>query len=175
MSSGATTSNDLNCAAGFRARRWRTLVLFLAALVLLALAVGLFAHFDRSNRDAQQQLEQARQTLAQAQRQQSLVQQQVALHEALEQLAGRAQALALAPAQWSQRRINLQDQTLTRMAADRLLGSTGRGAGHVFATRAFDLSVVRPGEGLFQLPGSDNRSLRLSMQGTAFFSTRGRP
>ncbi|HET6633215.1 MAG TPA: hypothetical protein VFG73_10975 [Rhodanobacteraceae bacterium] len=171
--STTASSERLTCAAGLRARRRNVLVGFVLALLVLGFAMWMFVRAHRASAEAGFELQQARQALVQAHHQQDLRKQQAALHQALGTLAAEAHARGLAPDQWSERRVSLRQQAIGRAAADDVLTSTGRGNGHLFAAESFDLSVTRADEGLFELPADANQPLRLTMSGTAFFSTRG--
>ena len=95
------------------------------------------------------------------------------LTEMVSQLAQRAEVLGLGINQWSERKINLQQQTVPRDAANDILVGTARGNGRMFVTEAFDLSVTRPDEDLFVAPVEVNQPLRMTLRGTALFGTRG--
>lgn len=167
------SGDGIACAGRIRARRRNLLIAFALALLLLVFAMEVFVSARQQDRQASLELQQASQAVVQAQQQQSLADQQTQLHDALKQLASHAQALGLAPEQWSERRVSLRQQSIGRAAADDILGSTGRGNGHLFAVQAFDLSVTRVDESLFSVPVEINQPLRMTMSGTAFFSTRG--
>lgn len=170
---GVPTGDSLACAGRLRARRRNGMVAFVLALLALAVATSVLVSARLQNRQAAVALEQSQQSLQQAQHRQALADQQVRLHDTLAQLAGHAQAYGLAPEQWSERRVGLRQQSIGRAAADDILTSTGRGNGHLFAVQAFDLSVTRADESLFELPAQSDQPLRMTMGGTAYFSTRG--
>ena len=172
MNSGESVIR-LNCAGRLRSRRRTTLLLFVLALLLLVTAVAVFVARHQRNMRADMAMSQARQALMQARHRQDVVQQQTRLVDALRQLDQRARALGLAPQQWSERKISLRQQSVPREAADDILTSTGRGNGRLFAVDAFDLSVTRPDESLFDVPAEGNQPLRMTMSGTALFATRG--
>lgn len=163
----------LDCAARLQSRRRSVLALFALAVLLLVIAVAVFVMAHQREMRADLALQQARQTLMDARHREDVVQQQSHLHAALQQLDKQARALGLAPQQWSERKINLQQQSVPRDAANDILASTGRGNGRLFAVDAFDLSVTRSDEGLFQVPATSGQPLRMTMNGTALFGTRG--
>lgn len=170
--SNVVASDDLAIAGQLRARRRLVLGGFALALLLLIVGMAVFVIAHRQARLADVTLRQATQSLAEARHQKDMANQQSKLHAAMQQLATRAEALGLGPDQWSERRVNLHQQPVDRAMADNILTSTGRGNGHLFAAKTFDLSVVNAKEGLFQLPPDNNQPLRMTMSGTALFSTR---
>jgi len=169
----APSGDSLACAGRLRARRRNVMVAFVLALLVLVLAISVFLSARLHDRQAGVALEQSQQSLQQARHRQTLADQQTRLHDTLTRLAGHAQAYGLAPEQWSERRVGLRQQSIGRAAADDILTSTGRGNGHLFAVQAFDLSVTRADESLFELPVQSDQPLRMTMGGTAYFSTRG--
>jgi hypothetical protein len=169
----APSGDGLACASHLRTRRRTVLVAFGLALLVLALAISVFVSARLQDRQAGVVLEQSQQSLQQARHRQALAEQQTRLHDTLGQLAAHARTYGLAPEQWSERRVGLRQQSIGRAAADDILTTTGRGNGHLFAVQAFDLSVTRADEGLFELPALADQPLRMTMGGTAYFSTRG--
>ncbi len=163
----------LTCADRLQSRRRNVLLLFVLALLLLIVAVSVFVTMHQRNLRAGLELDQARHALMDARHQEDMVRQQSTLHDVLKRLDTRARSLGLAPQQWSERKINLHQQSVPRDAANDILVSTGRGNGRLFAVDAFDLSVTRPDESLFQAPANNNQPLRMTMSGTALFGTRG--
>lgn len=174
MNAAAATVR-LTCAAGLQSRRRRVLLIFVLALLLLALATAMFVTTHQHTLQAELELTQARQMLMDARHHEDVVGQQVALHQALVDLDQHARRLGLAPQQWSERRVNLHQQAMPREAANDILLGTGRGNGRLFAVDAFDLSVTRPDESLFELPVGNSLPLRMTLSGTALFGTRGTP
>ena len=164
---------QLACADRLRARRRNGLMLFVLALLLLIVGMGVFATMHQRDLVSGIELDQARQAMVRARHQEDIAKQKSALHDVLADLDKRAHALGLAPDQWSERKINLRQQSIPRDAANDILVSTGRGNGRLFAVDAFDLSVTRPEEGLFAVPAENNQPLRMTMSGTALFGTRG--
>lgn len=173
MSSGEANHVSLASAQGIRDQRSRTLVVFTVALLLLIAAVALSAWAHKRSNEALNELRQAEGSVANARQQQAMVNKQRLLQEASKQLALRAETLGLGVNQWSERKINLQQQTVPRDAANDILVGTGRGNGRLFMTESFDLSVTRPDENLFVAPTEVNQPLRLTLRGTALFGTRG--
>lgn len=163
----------LDCADRLQSRRRNTLLLFVLALLLLAAAVSAYVVMHQRDMRADLHLDQARQALISARHEEDVVKQQSKLHDALKQLDSHARSLGLAPQQWSERKINLHQQSVPRDAANDILVSTGRGNGRLFAADAFDLSVTRADESLFRTPAGSSQPLRMTMSGTALFGTRG--
>jgi len=135
--------------------------------------VALSAWAHKRKNEARSELAQAENTVINARQQQVLVNKQRLLQEASRQLAQRAETLGLGMNQWSERKINLQQQTVPRDVANDILVGTSRGNGRLFLTESFDLSVTRPDENLFVAPTEVNQPLRLTLRGTALFGTRG--
>jgi len=173
MSSGEASNVSLASAQGIRDQRRKALVLFSVALLLLIIAVGLSAWAHNASNEARSELGQAQDTVATARLEQLKANKQRALQDASKQLAQRAETLGLGINQWSERKINLQQQTVPRDAANDILVGTARGNGRMFLTESFDLSVTRPDENLFVAPIEVNQPLRMTLRGTALFGTRG--
>jgi hypothetical protein len=173
MSLGEANNVSLASSQTIRNQRRRALIIFTLALLLLIAAVTLSAIANQRNDQARVDLSEAKETAAQAGHQQVLAKKQRELQDASKKLAERAQALGLGVDQWSERKINLQQQTVPRDAANDILVGTGRGNGRMFLTESFDLSVTRPDEGLFVAPIDGNQPLRMTLRGTALFGTRG--
>lgn len=173
MSSAEATNISLTSAQGIRDQRRRSLIVFTTALVLLIVAVALSAWANIRNNEARSELGQAEGMVASALQGQVVANKQRLLQEASKALAQRAETLGLGINQWSERKINLQQQTVPRDAANDILVGTGRGNGRLFLTESFDLSVTRPDENLFVAPTEVNQPLRLTLKGTALFGTKG--
>ncbi|MGB8633992.1 MAG: hypothetical protein WCD66_03055 [Rhodanobacteraceae bacterium] len=163
----------LACADRLQSRRRSVLLMFVLALLLLIVAVGVFVAMHQRDLRAGLELDRARQASIDARHQEDVARQQSRLRDVLQQLDKRARSLGLAPQQWSERKINLHQQSIPRVAANDILVSTGRGNGRLFASDAFDLSVTRSSESLFEVPADNNQPLRMTMSGTALFGTRG--
>ncbi len=163
----------LTCADRLHSRRRSVLLVFVLALLLMIVAMAAFVAMHQRNLRAGLELERARQALMDARHQEDMARQESALHVALKHLDKRARSLGLAPQQWSERKVNLHQQSVPRVAANDILVSTGRGNGRLFASDAFDLSVTRSSESLFEVPADSNQPLRMTMSGTALFGTRG--
>jgi hypothetical protein len=173
MSSAEATNISLASAQGIRDQRRRALIVFTTALILLIVALALSAWAHIRNNEARSELSQAEGLVASARQRQAVANKQRLLQEASKALAQRAETLGLGMNQWSERKINLQQQTVPRDAANDILVGTGRGNGRLFLTESFDLSVTRPDENLFVAPTEVNQPLRLTLRGTALFGTKG--
>ncbi len=150
---------------------------WMASLAVLQLGcvagvlVGSASWLSTARRDvarAQQDLAGVELSLA-AQKQQ---QDRIALRERLLQ---RVRESGLAPAQWAERRLNVQQVALSREAAREVLGDIARAKGKMFYAEQFDLVVSRPDEDLFTPPPSTSAPalVTLSLRGR-LFSQEGR-
>ncbi len=173
MSSGEANNISLASVQGIRDQRRKVLIMFTMALLLLIIAVAVSAWAHKRNDEARSDLDQAEGVVASARQQQEVANKQRLLQEASTKLAQRAESMGLGVNQWSERKINLQQQTVSRDVANDILVGTSRGNGRLFVTESFDLSVTRPDENLFVAPIEVNQPLRLTLRGTALFGTRG--
>ena len=173
MSPVEATHISLASAQGIRDQRRKVLVVFTVALLFLIAALALSAWAHKRSNEAKSEVSQANNVIASARQQKMVADKQHLLQEASRQLAQRAEVLGLGINQWSERKINLQQQTVPRDAANDILVGTARGNGRMFLTEAFDLSVTRPDEDLFVVPVEVNQPLRMTLRGTALFGTRG--
>lgn len=76
----------------------------------------------------------------------------------------------LAPARWTDRRVNRPTMALSRSEAETVLRQqVATGSGQWFAADRFDVSVIDPSEGLFTPAQTDDRGFSVEMLGTVYF------
>lgn len=138
--------------------------------VLLLAALAGSAYHARSGVKA---LADARQASATAHRRLQVLDERLTALEArrayakrVNALLARADRLELDRERWSERRIHFSRDQVPRDRAVDLLGTTVSGNRSIFIPDAFELSVLRPGQGLFRRPAWENRSVNLELSGT---------
>lgn len=167
MSTARTTTT-----AAAPTRRQAMLLMLVIALLALVVAALWFAR-ARSELAAAYATVAAEQSgldeLHRQQHEQSLRAELAAAGAALVQ---RATAAGLDPAGWGERRINIRQAQLPREAINELLATTARGDGRLFGADAFELSVTRSEDGLFDVPGTQSQPIALTLRGTLLFKTQ---
>lgn len=73
---------------------------------------------------------------------------------------------------WGERLINVSQTPLPRQDVNDLLGSVTRDGDRLFGAEAFELSVTRVEDGLFDAPDLRSPPLMLTLRGTLLFRTR---
>lgn len=111
------------------------------------------------------------QTLAQTQQLRQEAQLQVRFATEARKLLAEAESAGFNPADWGERRIGVSQTQMSRGEINDLLSGTSRSGSRIFGADAFELSVTRPDEGLFDVP-LDRQPLSLSVRGTLLFRTR---
>lgn len=156
-------------------RQHRHLLLFGGAGLALLAALS-FAGYAQARLNAAQQAElQAQVQQQQAQQHLQQVQMQAQAAQVGVQLLAEAARLGVQPAAWAERRTNLRQALLPREAAEALLLTSARHSGRVFGAEEFELSVTRPDEGLFTVPGEQAAPLRMTLRGLALLRTEVAP
>lgn len=158
------------------ARRQAMLLMLVVAMIAVVAAALWFAHARSELAAAYAAVATAQRELDELhgrQREQGLRNELVAAASALVEHAG---ATGLDPAGWGERRINIRQAQIPREAVNELLATTARGDGRLFGADAFELSVTRSDDGLFDMPGLQNQPVALTLRGTLLFKTQeGRP
>jgi hypothetical protein len=111
-----------------------------------------------------QQLAEARQRLAEAQL-------RVRFASGARELVSQSVAYGYVPSAWGERRISIHQSPMERTAVNDLLGDVARTPSRVFGADAFELSVTRAEEGLFDVPSGREQSLLLTLHGALLFRT----
>lgn len=169
MNSAATTGRP-----GRAAFPGGLLVLGAAAILLLAGLAG-FEQTRRAIPQARADLARAESALAEARLRERLAQQNALLLKAATALQQRAQGMAVSSGFWSERRMNLHQQHLTREEINPLLTTMGRSRSQMLLPETFELSVTKADEGLFQAPDSLAQRMVFSLRGTVLFRISERP
>lgn len=89
--------------------------------------------------------------------------------EALMNEAERTDFLADA---WDERRFGIKQSSMTRKAANRLLGEITTSRGRIFAAEQFELSVKDPQDGLFSHPSLPDADLAVSLRGSLLYRAK---
>ncbi len=89
--------------------------------------------------------------------------------EALMTEAGKADFLADA---WDERRFGIKQSSMTRKAANRLLGEIASSRGRIFSAEQFELSVKDPLDGLFSPPPLPDSDLAVSLRGSLLYRAK---
>lgn len=117
---------------------------------------------------AEQELAAARQRLQEAQL-------RVRLAENATALVAQAKADGLVESRWGERLINVSAAPLPRQDVNHLLASVARDDARIFGAEAFELSVTRPDEGLFDATDPRSPPLLMTLRGTLLFRTEETP
>ncbi|HVI26102.1 MAG TPA: hypothetical protein VM576_07920 [Xanthomonadaceae bacterium] len=112
------------------------------------------------------------QALAAANQRMQEAQLRVKLADGAGELLARAEGEGLVEQAWGERLINVGQAPLTRQEVNDLLAGVARSEGRIFGAEAFELSVTRADEGLFDMPGQRTPPLLLTLRGTLLFRTQ---
>lgn len=152
----------------------RTLRLGGLLLALLCLAgAAAFARTGLSSLSVvRHESAEARQRLDLAQQRMTVLQQHGQLIDTANRLMIESQQIGLQPEEWVERKINLRVLSSPRRNVDRVLQETGADRNRLFVMEAFDLAVLDARSGLFDVVGTDDHGLNLTLRGS-FFAREG--
>lgn len=167
-----STARATPTAATALARRQAKLLLLGAALVAVVVAALWFARARGELAAAYAAVASEQRGLDELHRRQHEQGLRGELAAAAAGLVERARASGLDPAGWGERRINIRQAQLPRQAVNELLATTARGDGRLFGAEAFELSVTRSDDGLFDAPGPQSQPVALTLRGTLLFKTQ---
>lgn len=157
-----------------RLRRSRrgTLIAFGIALGALVFSAVLFNRARSGLNEAYARIGEREQALAAANQRMQEARLQVKLATSARALVNDAINGGFLARHWGERLINVEQAPLDRQAVNELLSGTSRDANRLFGAEAFELSVSRPEEGLFEMPGVRSAPLMLTLRGTLLFRTQ---
>lgn len=147
------------------------LTTFALALGALLLAAAWFTTARQALGDAYLRVNRAEQQLATANQRLREAELRVRLVERASVVTSRANAAGFTANRWGERLINVSQAPMGRQDINNLLGSITRDETRIFGAEAFDLSVTRPDEGLFDTIDPRSPPLLLSLRGTLMFRT----
>lgn len=167
----------MNAAALLRARwaalaRRQQLLWFAGLLALLVLSIALVALLRAQVSEARAQAQQARLSLQMAADIEQVQRLEATLTEAVSTLLAQAEARGMRAGHWGERRINIRQSNLSRDDVNKLLRDITVNDDRLFSSDEFELSVLRPDEGLFSTPPQDS-ALRLTLRGSVLFRLGG--
>lgn len=171
MSSPARSSR-FAVLAQLRQSRRASLLLFAGAMGALLFAAVWFTSARSELAEAYARVGSRQQALSATQQRKQEARLRVQLSDGARQLVQRAQAGGFVEDDWGERLINIRQTPLTRDEVNDLLAGVGRGPARIFGAEAFELSVTRADEGLFDTPDPRSPPLMLSLRGTLLFRTR---
>ncbi|MDC7805917.1 hypothetical protein PQS31_03655 [Luteimonas sp BLCC-B24] len=160
-----------------RQSRRASLLLFGTTLLALIVAAAWFVNARSNLAEAYQRLGGSNQLLSEARVREQEARMRVDYAESSLRMLEAARAQGLSPEFWGERLINLRQSQLSREETLPMLDSVARSPGHLFGADAFELSVTRPDEGLFDPPVTSDRQpapLLLTLRGNLLFRTGGR-
>lgn len=148
---------------------------FAVALGALLLAAGWFTTARQSLGGAYGELAGAQQSLAAAEQRLRDAELRARLAESAGRLVEEARASGHVGEQWGERLINVAQSPMPREDVNHLLASVARDEQRLFGAEAFDLSVTRPDEGLFETTDPRSPPLMVTLRGTLLFRTTEAP
>lgn len=157
-----------------RTRKAALVSFAVASGTLLAAAVW-FTHARRELAEAYAGIGERQQALAAANAALRESELRVRLAQTARSVVDQAHASGYEEAAWGERLINVAQAPLSRQEVNDLLASVARGEDRVFGAEAFELSVTRPEEGLFDPPSARTPPLSLTLRGTLLFRTLAAP
>lgn len=148
--------------------RRQRLLWFTGLLALLLLSILLTALLRAQVTTASAQVQQVRQALQSMADLAQTQQLQAALQQATRELLNDAADRGVRAGQWGERRLNIRQANLSRDEVNTVLRDITVNDDRLFHSDEFELSVLRPDEGLFQVPAQDS-ALRLTLRGSVLF------
>ena len=158
-----------------RQSRRASLLLFAVATGALLVAVVWFTRARSDLAEAYAQVGSRHQALAAAQQRSQEARLRVQLADGAKVLVRRAQSGGFVQDNWGERLINISQTPLVRDEINPLLGGVTRNSERIFGAEAFELSVTRADEGLFDTTDPRSPPLMLSLRGTLLFRTQAMP
>ena len=158
-----------------RAGRSAGLMLLGGAVAVLLLGVVGFDRARDARAQAQRAVANADAMLADARSREQLAQRNRALLEVSSKVQERAQASLVLPRYWSERKIDLRQQSLPRDQLNVVLVSTARNSNQLLKLEEFDVAVTHPDEGLFDGLTGARYPVMATLRGTLNFRISDRP
>ncbi len=159
----------------FSRSRNASLLLFAVALGALSLAAVWFTAARNALDESYELVSSGQQSLAAAEQRLKEAELRVQLSESAKGLAEEAIASGFVEDRWGERLINMEQAPLDREDVGNLLASVSRDDDRIFGAQAFDLSVTRPDEGLFDTVDPRSPPLLMTLRGTLLFRTEESP
>ena len=156
-------------AGASRAGRSVGLMLLAGAVAVLLIGVVGFDLARDARARAQRTVVNADGLLAEARSREQLAQRNRALLEVSGKVQQRAQASLVLPRYWSERKIDLRQQSLQRDQLNSVLVSTARNSNQLLKLEEFDVAVTHPDEGLFGSGAVTRNPVMVSLRGTLNF------
>lgn len=150
-----------------RLSRANSFLLGWAAVVVLAASVIVAQVGHAGLRAAREREARARTALLQAGLMQTQAMARHTVFRKQSEVVSRALDLGINPADWVEHRISLQQTNVSREKANQILLNTALRTNQVFDLQDFDISVLSPEEGLFDVPGASSKGLLVHLEGTA--------
>lgn len=152
--------------------RKASLLMFAVASGALLFAAIWFTHARHDLDQAYSRVSDRQQSLAAANALLQEAQLKVRLATTAHALVNQAHGSGFVDDAWGERLINVAQAPLPRQDVNDLLASVTRSDDRLFGAEAFELSVTRPQEGLFDPPGARSPPLTLTLRGTLLFRTQ---
>jgi hypothetical protein len=169
------TAAPLRLIARATRSRKASLVTFAVALGALLLAAVGFTAARQALGESYLQVSSAQQERAAAEQRLREAELRVQLAENARGVVERAKASGFVEDRWGERLINVAQAPMTREDVNNLLGSVARDDARIFGAEAFELSVTRPDEGLFDATDPRSPPMLMTMRGTLLFRTGDAP
>ncbi len=157
--------------APWRLSRRGALLFFGSTLLALAVAAVWFAMARAQLTRAYDLVGARRQEQAEAEQKLSEAQLRVRFATGARELIAASRASGYVPAAWGERRIAIRQTPMPRGSINDLLGDVARTPTRIFGADAFELSVTRAEDSLFEVPGGREQPLLLTMHGALLFRT----
>lgn len=151
------------------------LMLLAGAVVVLLLGVAGFDRARDARAQAQRAIVSAEGLLAEARSREQLAQRNRALLKVSGKVQQRAQALQVLPRYWSERKIDLRQQSLQRDQLNAVLVSTARNSNQLLKLEEFDVAVTHPDDGLFMPLANARSPVMVSLRGALNFRIIDKP
>lgn len=152
--------------------RRASLLLFACTLGALVVAAAWFTLARGSLATGYASVGQHEQALRSAQQRLQEARLRVQLADGARQLVARASNGGYLAEGWGERLINLNQAPTSRSEGNALLDGIARDPARLFGAEAFEVSVTRPEEGLFDVPPPRSPPLLVTLRGPLLFRTQ---
>ncbi len=166
------TAPRLALLARLTQSRRASLLLFGCTLGALVVAAVWFTLARGSLATAYANVGQRQQALGSAQQRLQEARLRVQLADGARQLVTRASNGGYLAESWGERLINLNQSPLGRTEGNELFDGVARDPARLFGAEAFEISVTRAEDGLFDLPPPRSPPLLVTLRGTLLFRTQ---
>lgn len=151
----------------------RRIVFAISATFALILAIILLKYCDIAASRSRAELLAAQVRLAEAEELKLKAQRLADRYKLANHLLSEADTAGFAARDWDERRFNIRQVSMSRVALNELLQEIDRTPGRLFAAEQFEISVKRPEDSLFTSPHVADSDVVVTLKGSLIFRATG--